>query len=329
MKRIIIMALVILAGASFSTADAKEKKRKNLQTTGEPEQTELKTVSDSLSFAAGMALTNGLIPYLKKQFGLTENQMAYVTSGFKEAVAHGNDSVFKAKVAGMQIAEMVNSRMLPGLQQEFDGEDSLNTSLIYDGFIASLEKNYSIYTDSAAQKKFTDGRAEIINKRNEATRKKGEDFLNANRQKEGVITLDNGLQYKILKEGTGAKPKADDKVEVIYEGKTIDGDIFDSTAKHGKKSDTFGVGGLIKGWSQALQMMPTGSKWELYIPQELAYGERGAGNNIKPYSALIFTLELIGIKDTDKASSEKTTKTEKQDSTSARQKAKNSFTTSK
>lgn len=304
------MALVVMAGASFSTVSAKGKKDKKAQNVEKTEQAELKTYADSLSFAAGMTLTDGLMPYLKNQFGLTDSQMADMTRGFKEAVEHRNDSVFRAKAAGIQIAEMVGSRMLPGLQREFEDGDSINTSLVYAGFIASLEKNYSIYTDSAAQKIFSDGRAALTYKRNEAVKEEGEAFLEANKQKEGVVTLDNGLQYKVLKEGTGAKPSADDEVEVIYEGRTIDGKVFDSTAKHGKKSDTFGVGGLIKGWTQALQMMPAGSKWELYIPQELAYGERGAGKDIKPYSALIFTIELVGIKDRKpEAVSEKTPET--------------------
>jgi len=309
MKKTIIMALVVLAGASFSTVSAKGKKDKKAQKVEEMKQVELKTAADSLSFAAGMALTDGLIPYLKEQFGLTDSQMADMTLGFKEAVEHHNDSAFKAKAAGIQIAEMVDSRMLPGLRQEFDDGDSINTSLVYAGFIASLEKNYSIYTDSAAQKKFADGRTAVVKKRNEAVKKEGEDFLKANKLKEGVVTLDNGLQYKVLKEGTGAKPSINDEVEVIYEGRTISGKVFDSTAKHGRKSDTFGVGGLIKGWTQALQMMPAGSKWELYIPQELAYGERGAGKDIKPYSALIFTLELVSIKDKKPAEAEKQAKT--------------------
>ena len=116
-----------------------------------------------------------------------------------------------------------------------------------------------------------------------------------NKAKEGVVTLPSGLQYRIIKKGTGAIPKATDDVQVIYEGKTIDGKVFDSTAKHGTEFDTFNVGGLIKGWTEALQLMPVGSKWEIFIPYNLAYGERGAGRDIAPYSTLIFTLELKDI----------------------------------
>lgn len=301
MKKTIFMALVVLASASFSTVSAngkKDKKKQAAEKVEEPKRIELKSAADSLSFAAGMSFTNGLMPYLEKQYGLTEKQMPDFVKGLKEAIENSKDSAFCARMAGMQIAEMVNKRMLPGLQNEFEGEDSINTELVYEGFIASIEKNYSVYTDSAAQKVFEEGREDLINKKNEAVKKEGEEFLAANKNKEGVKTLASGLQYKVLKEGTGAIPTASDNVEVIYEGKTLDGNVFDATYKHnGKKTDTFGVSGLIKGWTEALLLMPVGSKWEIYIPQELAYGERGAGKNIKPYSALIFTLELVSIKE--------------------------------
>ena len=107
--------------------------------------------------------------------------------------------------------------------------------------------------------------------------------------------MPDGLQYRVISKGDGPLPKATDRVRVIYEGKTIDGKVFDATARHGVEFDTFAVNGLIKGWTEALQMMPVGSKWEIVIPQELAYGARGAGKDIAPYSTLVFTLELKGI----------------------------------
>ena len=107
--------------------------------------------------------------------------------------------------------------------------------------------------------------------------------------------LPSGLQYKVLKSGTGAVPTKEQTVDVVYEGKTIDGNVFDATSRHnGAKFDSFRCDQVIKGWTEALTMMPVGSKWEIFIPQELAYGERQAGN-IKPYSTLIFTVELVGI----------------------------------
>jgi FKBP-type peptidyl-prolyl cis-trans isomerase FklB len=108
-----------------------------------------------------------------------------------------------------------------------------------------------------------------------------------------VVTTASGLQYKIIEQGTGEKPKADQSVTVDYEGRLIDGTVFDSSYERGKPA-TFGVTQVIAGWTEALQLMPMGSKWELYIPYELAYGDRNTGN-IKPYSALIFTVELKGI----------------------------------
>lgn len=125
-------------------------------------------------------------------------------------------------------------------------------------------------------------------------RKAGEDFLAANKAKPGVITLPSGLQYKILKEGDGPKPTASDTVTCNYRGTLINGTEFDASSKHGGPQ-SFPVGGVIKGWTEALQLMPVGSKWELYIPADLAYGDRGAGQDIGPGSALIFEIELLGI----------------------------------
>jgi FKBP-type peptidyl-prolyl cis-trans isomerase FklB len=129
-----------------------------------------------------------------------------------------------------------------------------------------------------------------------ATNKKdGDAFLAANKTKEGVVTLPSGLQYKIITEGKGPKPTAQDTVQCNYKGTLLDGAEFDSTAKHGGKPATFPVSGVIKGWTEALQLMPVGSKWQLYIPSDLAYGARGAGGVIGPNATLIFDVELVSI----------------------------------
>jgi FKBP-type peptidyl-prolyl cis-trans isomerase len=128
----------------------------------------------------------------------------------------------------------------------------------------------------------------------EANRKDGEAFLAANKSKEGVKTLPDGLQYKVLKEGTGSKPTASDTVSVNYRGTLINGTEFDSSYKRGEAA-SFPVNGVIKGWTEALQMMPVGSKWELYVPADLAYGDRGAGQDIGPGATLIFEVELLSI----------------------------------
>lgn len=122
----------------------------------------------------------------------------------------------------------------------------------------------------------------------------GEKFLKENAQKEGVITTSSGLQYEVIEEGSGDSPKATDKVNAHYKGYLIDGKVFDSSYQRGEPT-TFPVNGVIQGWQEALQLMKPGAKWKLYIPHELGYGERGAGQAIPPYSTLIFEIELIGI----------------------------------
>ena len=123
----------------------------------------------------------------------------------------------------------------------------------------------------------------------------GEAFLKENGAKEDVVTTESGLQYKVITQGEGKKPSATDTVETHYEGKTLDGRIFDSSYQRGQTT-TFPLNGVIKGWTEALQLMPEGSKYELYIPSELAYGATGSGATIEPYSTLIFTVELIAVK---------------------------------
>jgi FKBP-type peptidyl-prolyl cis-trans isomerase FklB len=124
--------------------------------------------------------------------------------------------------------------------------------------------------------------------------KAGQKFLEENKKKPGVVTLPSGLQYMVLKEGNGPKPTATDKVTTHYHGTLIDGTVFDSSVERGQPA-TFPVNGVIKGWVEALQLMPVGSKWRLFIPSDLAYGEQGAGGSIGPNSALIFDVELISI----------------------------------
>lgn len=130
----------------------------------------------------------------------------------------------------------------------------------------------------------------------EAAKKDADAFLAANKAKEGVVTLPDGLQYKILKAGDGKKPDVDDTVVCNYRGTLLDGTEFDNSDKHDGPA-TFNLKGVIKGWTEALQLMPVGSKWQLYVPAELAYGENGAGNVIPPNAALIFDVELLSIKD--------------------------------
>jgi FKBP-type peptidyl-prolyl cis-trans isomerase FklB len=131
-------------------------------------------------------------------------------------------------------------------------------------------------------------------------KKEGDAFLAANKTKEGVVTLPSGLQYKILTAGTGPKPTTSDSVACNYRGTLIDGKEFDSSYKRGQPA-TFPVAGVIKGWTEALQLMPVGSKWQLFVPSDLAYAERGSGPDIGPNATLIFEVELLSIQSKDKA----------------------------
>ncbi|WP_293667001.1 FKBP-type peptidyl-prolyl cis-trans isomerase [uncultured Parabacteroides sp.] len=128
----------------------------------------------------------------------------------------------------------------------------------------------------------------------ELNKKAGEEFLNINKGKAGVVTLPSGLQYQILQKGEGATPTASDKVKCHYHGTLINGTVFDSSVQRGEPA-VFGVSQVIPGWVEALQLMPVGSKWRLFIPSDLAYGEHGAGDAIEPNSALVFDVELLDI----------------------------------
>ncbi len=128
-----------------------------------------------------------------------------------------------------------------------------------------------------------------------AAKAEGENFLAENAKKEGVMTLPSGLQYKVLREGNGRKPSATDQVECHYEGTLINGQVFDSSYRRGETA-TFGLNQVIKGWTEGLQLMQEGAKYRFFIPYDLAYGERGAGQSIPPYAALIFDVELIKVK---------------------------------
>lgn len=135
---------------------------------------------------------------------------------------------------------------------------------------------------------------ELQNKAFEANIAEGKKFLTENAAREGVVTLESGLQYEVLTAGNGATPKASDTVKVHYHGTLLSGDVFDSSVKRGEPA-TFGVTQVIRGWVEALQLMPVGSKWKLFIPSDLAYGAQGAGQSIAPHTTLVFEVELIDI----------------------------------
>jgi FKBP-type peptidyl-prolyl cis-trans isomerase FklB len=153
------------------------------------------------------------------------------------------------------------------------------------------------------KEEMTKKQEEAMKKAAEKNKKDGAAFLAENKKKEGVVTLPSGLQYKIITQGTGNTPKATDTVTVNYRGSLVDGTEFDSSYKRGQPA-TFPVNGVIKGWTEALQLMKEGAKWQLFIPSDLAYGEKGAGNVIGPNATLIFDVELISAKEASQESPE-------------------------
>lgn len=177
----------------------------------------------------------------------------------------------------------------------------VDPNLVMQGLKDGLAGGKTLMTDEQAQATIVELQSQVRSRvqaqmQQDATahQKAGDAFLAANKDKLGVVTLPSGLQYKILKEGTGPKPTLDDKVVCNYRGTLIDGKEFDSSYKRGEPA-TFPVKGVIKGWTEALQLMPVGSKWQLVLPPSLAYGERGAGSDIGPNETLVFEVELLSI----------------------------------
>ncbi|UTW64711.1 FKBP-type peptidyl-prolyl cis-trans isomerase [bacterium SCSIO 12741] len=174
------------------------------------------------------------------------------------------------------------------------GIDSLNPDFFAAALKDVMAGNDTTISFDDANKIINEYFGKAMQRKAEEAKAEGAAFLAENGKKEGVVTLPSGMQYRIITEGTGPKPTAQNKVRTHYHGTLIDGTVFDSSVNRGTPAE-FPVGGVIKGWQEALQLMPVGSKWELFIPYDLAYGERGAGQNIGPYTTLIFEVELLQI----------------------------------
>ena len=293
MKKILLLALLIVMGATVSTTEAKKKKDKKQTAT----PVALQSVEDSLCYATGIQMTNGLIPFLIGQKGVDTTYLYKFIEGFEAAIAKENNAdELTAYAAGIDVAKMMTTSMLSSAKRNLSGMvDSLNIDMMAKGFVDALKKDHTVFNDSTAQHFVT------VHKEQQALKIKedGENFLKENGQQPDVVTLPSGLQYKVLRQGTGAVAGPNDKVEVKYEGRLINGTVFDSSYTRTPQTTTFSPSQVIKGWTEALTIMPEGSMWELYIPYNLAYGERGAGADIPPYSTLIFKVEV-----------EKVTKTE-------------------
>lgn len=272
--------------------------------TAQAPKANLSTDIDSLSYAIGMARTEGLDQFLMQQ-GIDSTQMAEFIKGFNEGAAK-IDKKDVAYMTGLQVGQMVSKQWVEGFNQQIFGNDStqsLSRENLLAGFIAGvvgkgqmdkmfaqgyMQSQMEVVREKALKKQYADVIAE------------GEKFLAENKAKEGVVTTESGLQYKILTKGTGEIPADTSYVQVNYKGTLIDGTEFNSSYKRKDKDGksqpaTFRANQVIKGWTEALTMMPVGSKWELYIPYDLAYGSRETGSQIKPFSTLIFEVELLGI----------------------------------
>lgn len=292
MKKVSFLAALAVAGGLASC-------------TAQSPKANLKTDIDSLSYAIGMARTEGLDQYLAQQ-GIDSTQMADFLKGFNEGATKISDKDV-AYMAGLQIGQMVSKQWVEGFNQQIFGGDSTQTisrENMLAGFVAGVIGKGGAMNMAKAQEYM---RTQMDAIKEKATAEKyadnkaaGEKFLAENKTKEGVVTTESGLQYKIITKGTGEIPADTCKVKVNYKGTLIDGTEFDSSYSRKDKDGnpqpaTFRANQVIKGWTEALTMMPVGSKWELYIPQELAYGSRETGGQIKPFSTLIFEVELLSI----------------------------------
>ena len=260
---------------------------------------ELKSETDSLAYSYGMTTSRGLKEYLVRlEVDTTKNMDAFI-KGFLKATKDMSDEE-KAEMVGAQIGQQVMDQMMPhfeSLVQDGDTTKVFNKNDYLAGFVAGVMDDSKVMTAEEAATYAETVQNRMVSEKAAAKygdyRKANEAFLAENAKKAGVTTTASGLQYEVLKAGTGIKPTAASVVKVHYHGTLIDGTVFDSSVER-KEPATFGVSEVIKGWTEALQLMPVGSKWRLYIPQELAYGpaEQGA---IKPFSTLIFDVELISI----------------------------------
>ena len=286
MKKITTLAAIAaVAGLASCTAQAPKAN--------------LKTELDSLSYSIGMAQTQGLKGYLVGRMDVDTAYLAEFIKGVNEG-AKKSGKKETAYMAGLQIGQQISNQMMKGINHELFGNDSVKTiskENFLAGFIAgTLEKGGLMTMEQAqtyTQTAMEAIKAKAMEEKYADNKAAGEKFLAENKTKEGVKTTPSGLQYKIITEGKGEIPADTCKVKVNYKGTLIDGTEFDSSYKR-KEPTTFRANQVIKGWTEALTMMPVGSKWELYIPQELAYGSRDQGQ-IKPFSTLIFEVELLSI----------------------------------
>ena len=256
----------------------------------------LENGGDTVAYLFGSYQATGLKEYLGGQ--LNVDTALYMNEFYKELLAttsaDPDDGATRARMAARQIGNRI-SDMANSIGNDYyagDKDKRISAAIIGNAIVASLTGSNE-YTMDEAQTLFSSAMETRKEEMAKVLRQAGEEWLKENAKKEGVVVLPSGLQYKVITQGTGEKPTASQRVTVNYEGKLIDGTVFDSSYKRGQPA-TFALSQVIRGWTEALQLMPVGSKWEVYIPQELGYGDRDQGT-IPPYSTLIFTVELMEI----------------------------------
>ena len=289
MKKMTFMAAMAIAAATMTSCDG-----------GAP-KANLKSDVDTLSYAIGMAQTQGLKEYLVERLDIDTAYIGDFIKGLNEGANAGDNKKKAAYYAGIQIGQQISNQMVKGINHELYGQDSTKTISLKNfmaGFISGTTGKQGLMTleqaQQTAQEKMQQIKARELEKTYGENKQAGEKFLAENKTKEGVKTLPSGVQYKVIKEGNGKIPADTSMVKVHYEGRTLDGNVFDSSYKRNAPID-LRANQVIKGWTDALVHVPAGSTWEVYIPQELAYGEREQ-RDIKPFSMLIFKIELLEVK---------------------------------
>ncbi len=294
MKKIFLFSLCALLALGASAAS---KKKSNKKAKAPVEVVDTVCV-DTFSYLLGKANTQGLTDYLAHRMGIDAAYISDFVKGFQQTELTEGDKKEKARLAGIEIRSQVENQVIAQANKQInDSVDVLNKPLFIQGFLDGITKsNMTISMDSVqnvVKKQMDYYHNAKMEKKYGPNRIAGEEFLKKNAKADSVQTTASGLQYKIITKGTGEIPQTTDKVKVNYEGRLIDGTVFDSSYKRGEPID-FYANQVIKGWTEALTMMPVGSKWMLYIPQQLAYGSREQGK-IPPFSTLIFTVELLEI----------------------------------
>lgn len=291
----IIFAVVAMFAMSMTAATKKKAKK------APAVEVKVDTISaHDFSYLIGKANTMGLKNYLVQRLGIDTAFIADFVKGFDAANMTEADKRMKARLAGLEIREQVEQQIIPQMEKQIDDSlKVLDSKLFLSGFRTGISGENDLIpismdsTQAVVRKQMTYYHNARMERKYGANRKAGEEFLKENGKKKDVVTTKSGLQYKVLVKGEGEIPTATQRVKVNYEGHLIDGTEFDSSYKRNEPT-TFACNQVIKGWTEALTLMPVGSKWELYIPQELAYGDRESGK-IPPYSTLIFTVELLSI----------------------------------